>query len=252
MPKLIILGSSNAIPDREHENTHMVVVGEKTTVLVDCVASPILRLEQAGVDFHSLTDLILTHFHPDHVAGVPQLLMDMWLMGRKNALNIYGLHHTVDRMEDLMGFYSWAEWPNFFPVAFYRLPAQEMTVVLENEEMKIFASPVKHMIPTIGLRFEFKKTQKSLAYSCDTEPCAEVVRLAQGADVLIHESSGAFRGHSSAAQAGDVARQAEVGALYLIHYPTGSYASGDLVAEAKTRFPGPVRLAEDFMTLSFE
>ncbi|MEZ0397018.1 MAG: MBL fold metallo-hydrolase [Anaerolineales bacterium] len=252
MPKLIILGSSNAIPDREHENTHMVVVGEKTTVLVDCVTSPILRLERAGVNFHSLTDLILTHFHPDHVAGVPQLLMNMWLMGRKNALNIYGLHHTVDRMEDLMGFYSWAEWPNFFPVAFYRLPAQELTVVLDNEEMKILASPVHHMIPAIGLRFEFKRTQKSLAYSCDTEPCAEVVRLAQGADVLIHESSGAFRGHSSAAQAAEIARQAEVGALYLIHYPTGPYASGDLVAEAKARFPGPVSLAEDFMTLSFD
>jgi ribonuclease Z len=252
MPKLIILGSSNAIPDREHENTHMVVVGERTTVLVDCVSSPILRLEQAGVDFHGLTDLILTHFHPDHVAGVPQLLMDMWLMGRKNALNIYGLHHTVDRMEDLMGFYSWAEWPSFFPVAFYRLPAQEMTIVMENDELRVFASPVRHMIPTVGLRFEFKASGKSLAYSCDTEPCPEVVRLAQGADVLIHESAGAFRGHSSAAQAGEVARQAEVGALYLIHYPTGPYTSGDLVAEARERFPGPVQLAEDFMVIPFD
>lgn len=252
MPKLIILGSSNAIPDREHENTHMVVVGDRTTVLVDCVSSPILRLERAGVDFHSLTDLILTHFHPDHVSGVPQLLMNMWLMGRKNALNIYGLHHTVDRMEDLMGFYSWAEWPAFFPVAFYRLPAQELTVVMENEEMRVLASPVRHMIPAIGLRFEFKRSGKSLAYSCDTEPCPEVVRLAQGADVLIHESAGAFRGHSSAAQAGETARQAEVGALYLIHYPTGPYASGDLVAEARERFPGEVRLAEDFMSISFD
>lgn len=252
MPKLIILGSSSAIPDREHENTHMVVVGEQSTVLVDCVTSPMLRLEQAGVDFRRLTDLILTHFHPDHVSGVPQLLMNMWLMGRKEALNIYGLHHTVDRIEALMGFYSWAEWPNFFPVAFCRLPAQEMTLVMENEEMKILASPVRHMIPAIGLRFEFKKTGKSLAYSCDTEPCAEVVRLAQGADVLIHESSGAFRGHSSAAQAGDIARQAEVGALYLIHYPTGPYATGDLVAEAGARFPGPVGLATDFMTIAFE
>ncbi|MBN2386807.1 MAG: ribonuclease Z [Anaerolineales bacterium] len=251
MPKLIILGSSNAIPDQKHENTHMVVVGEQNTVLIDCVSSPILRLEQAGVDFNTLTDLILTHFHPDHVSGVPQLLMNMWLMGRRRPLNIYGLHYTLDRVEDLMGFYSWSEWPNFFPVAFYRLPSQEMTVVMESEEFCIFASPVRHMIPNIGLRIEFKKQNKILAYSCDTEPCAQVIRLAEEADVLIHEASGGFHGHSSAAQAGEIARQAEVASLYLIHYPTGKYASGDLAGEAAGRFQGPVSLAEDFMVLEF-
>ena len=130
MPKIIFLGTSNAIPDENHENTHMVVAGRQRTVLIDCVNSPILRLQKVGVDFNSLTDLILTHFHPDHVSGVPQLLMNMWLMGHRRPLNIYGLHYTLDRIEDLMGFYGWSEWPNFFPVVFYRLPAEEMTTVL--------------------------------------------------------------------------------------------------------------------------
>jgi ribonuclease Z len=251
MPKLIILGTSNAIPDEKHENTHMVLVGETRTILIDCVNSPILRLQKAGVDFNNLTDLILTHFHPDHVAGVPQLLMNMWLMGHRQPLNIYGLHHTLDRMEDLMGFYGWSEWPEFFPVAFYRLPAQEMVTVLNYEEMSIYSSPVRHMIPAIGLRVEFKQSGKVLAYSCDTEPCAEVIRLAEGADVLIHEAAGALTGHSSAAQAGDVARQAEVGELYLIHYPTGQFAAGNQVEEARERFDGPVSMAEDFVTLEF-
>lgn len=251
MPRLIFLGTSNAVPDESHENTHMVLVGETRTVLVDCVNSPILRLQKAGVDFHDLTDLILTHFHPDHVAGVPQLLMNMWLMGRRRPLNIYGLHYTLDRMEQLMGFYGWADWPDFFPVAFYRLPAQEMVTVLDCDEMSIYSSPVRHMIPCIGLRFEFKRVKKVLAYSCDTEPCAEVVRLAEGADLLIHEAAGAFLGHSSAAQAGDIARQAEVGALYLVHYPTGAFTAGSPLSEASKRFPGLVALAEDFQSLEF-
>ncbi len=252
MPKLIILGSSNAIPDARHENTHMVIVGEQRTILVDCVSNPILRLQQARVEFNNLTDLILTHFHPDHVSGVPQLLMNMWLMGRRRSLSIYGLHHTLDRIEGLMGYYSWSEWPNLFPIAFYRLPAGERTLVLESEEFRIFSSPVRHLIPAIGLRIELKQNDKVVAYSSDTEPCAQVIRLAEGADVLIHESAGGFLGHSSAAEAGDTARQAEVGELYLIHYPTGKYASGDLVAEAKMSFAGPVTLAQDFMTLDFD
>jgi ribonuclease Z len=251
MPKVIILGSSNAIPTADHENTHMVIVGEDRTVLVDCVSNPILRLEKAGLDFNNLTDLVLTHFHPDHVSGVPLLLMDMWLMGRRKPLNIYGLHHTLDRIEDLMGFYGWAEWPDFFPVAFYRLPAQEMTSVIDCPDFRIFSSPVRHLLPTIGLRFEFNHTKKILAYSCDTEPCAQVIRLAEGADTLIHEAAGASRGHSSAAQAGEIASQAEVGKLYLIHYPTGKFMKGDLVEEARLRYQGDVKLAMDFMELDF-
>jgi len=252
MPKLIILGSSNAIPNEHHENTHMLLVGEGRTVLIDCASNPIVRLQRAGVEIENLTDLILTHFHPDHVSGVPLLLMDMWLMGRSRPLNIYGLHHALDRVEDLMGFYSWSEWPNFFPVAFHHLPANERTTVLECEEFRIFSSPVRHLIPTLGLRLELKRDEKVVAYSCDTEPCSQLVRLAAGADVLIHEAAGGALGHTSAAEAGEIARQAEVGELYLIHYPTGRYASGDLVAEAKRYFQGPVQLAEDFMQLDFE
>ena len=66
MPKVIILGSSNAVPSINHENTHLVIVGEERTILVDCVSNPIVRLEQAGVDFNDLTDIVITHFHPDH------------------------------------------------------------------------------------------------------------------------------------------------------------------------------------------
>jgi ribonuclease Z len=251
MTRLIILGSSNAIPTQDHENTHFVVAGDERTILIDCVSNPIIRLQQAGIDFNNVTDLILTHFHPDHVSGVPLLLMNMWLMGRKKRLDIYGLHYTLDRVEDLMGFYGWEEWPNFFPVVFFRLPSEEQTQVLESDEFNIKASPVKHMIPSIGLRMEFKKKNIVVAYSCDTEPCDQVVHLSENADYLIHESAGAFLGHSSAYQAGEIAKRAGAHHLYLIHYPTGKFASGNLVDEAKKSFSGPITLAEDFMSLEF-
>ncbi len=251
MAKVIILGSSNAIPTIESENTHMVIVGNDRTVLVDSVSNPIVRLEQAGLDFNNLTDVIVTHFHPDHASGVPLLLMDMWLMGRQKPLNIYGLHYTIDRLESLMGLYNWSAWPEFFPVVFYRLPTQEMTQVLDCPDFVIQASPVHHMIPNIGLRVDFSESQKVMAYSCDTEPCDEVVRLSAGVDVLIHEATGESPGHSSAEQAGTIASKAEVNKLYLIHYPTGRFAKGDLIAEASKTYQGDIQLAKDFMVLDF-
>jgi len=179
-------------------------------VLVDSVSNSILRLEQIGLDFNDLTDIIITHFHPDHVCGLPILLMDMWLMGRQRPLNIYGLHYTLDRVEGLMNYFNWADWPNFFPVEFHRLPAKEMTSVFDCADFQIKSSPVCHMIPTIGLRFEFKKSGRSMAYSCDTEPCNEVVHLSEGANVLIHEATGESFGHSSARQAGEIAAKARL------------------------------------------
>lgn len=251
MAKLLILGSSNAVPDEKHENTHMAVIGSDHFILIDCVNNPIVRIKQVGLDFNELTDIIITHFHPDHVSGVPLLLMSMWLKGRKSQLNIYGLDYTLERLEKLMEFYDWQTWPNFYPVHFHRLPEEEKTPVLENQEFRILASPVHHLVPNIGLRVEFLDTGKAMAYSCDTEPCKEVENLADGVDVLIHEAAGEALGHSSAAQAGEVATRAETASLFLIHYPTGDFDSQSLVKEAKTTYQGPVALAEDFMVLNF-
>lgn len=229
----------------------MLVVGEKRMLLIDCVSNPIVRLEKAGIDFNNLTDIIVTHFHPDHASGIPLLLMDMWLMGRKTPLNIYGLHYTLDRVETMMNLYNWSEWPQFFPVVFYRLPSNEMTSVLSCDDFIVHASPVHHMIPNIGLRIQFPQTNKIMAYSCDTEPCDEVARLSADVDVLIHEATGESPGHSSAKQAGEIGQKAGAKKMYLIHYPTGRFARSGLVEEAKSVFNGEVELAKDFMEINF-
>ena len=100
MAQVIILGSSNAVADADHENSHLLIVGHERTVLVDCPSNPILRFERAGVDFNAVTDLVITHFHPDHVSGVPLFLMDMWLLGRSRPLAIYPLNSAGCRPGD--------------------------------------------------------------------------------------------------------------------------------------------------------
>ncbi|MBP1694205.1 MAG: putative Beta-lactamase domain protein [Chloroflexi bacterium] len=251
MAKLILLGTANAVPNERQENTHMALVGETRTVLIDASTNPIVRLRQGNIAPLSLTDLILTHFHPDHVSGVPLLLLDSWLLGRKEPLNIYGLSFTIDRVEKMMDLYGWQHWPGFFQINFIRLPEKEMAPVLQSDEFVIYASPVHHMIPNIGLRIEFKRCDQVVAYSCDTEPAEEVVRLAAGADLLLHEATGAEQGHSSAAQAGSIARQAEAGRLVLIHFDSGDNAQ-TLLDGAQSTFPGPVELAYDLMEFEFE
>jgi ribonuclease Z len=246
MPQLIVLGTAHAVPDEDHENTHLAIIGQKHQILIDCVGNPVVRLKQAGIKLERLTDLFLTHFHPDHVAGVPSLLMSMWLKGRSEPLDIYGLHYTLDRIEKLMGFYEWEKWPDFFPVIFHRLPAENMTLAFQSDEFRIYTSPVEHLIPTIGLRVEARQTGKVVAYSCDTQPCDAVAELADKADVLIHEATGQFEGHTSPSQAGSIASRAQVGSLYLVHY---NPSNEKLIPQAQKEFPGPVIKAEDFQII---
>ncbi|NIS82085.1 MAG: MBL fold metallo-hydrolase [Anaerolineales bacterium] len=251
MSRLIILGTAWAVPSPGHENTHMAIHGSDGVVLLDCPGSPTIRLANAGIPFDAVTDLILTHFHPDHVGGVPLLLMNMWMLGRQDPLRIYGLHHCLERVEDMMGFFHWDNWPEFFPVAFHRLPERERVLVLEKKDFRVYSSPVRHVIPTIGLRIESKGGGKTIAYSCDTEPCPSMVRLAEGAQVLIHEATGAIVGHSSASQAGAIAREAQVEHLVLIHYKAGKIQLDTLVEQAKETFAGDVITATDLMELEF-
>ncbi|MCJ7535570.1 MAG: MBL fold metallo-hydrolase [Anaerolineales bacterium] len=251
MAKVIILGSSNAIPDEKHENSHMALVGDDRLVLIDCVNNPIVRLRKAGLDVEDISDLILTHFHPDHVSGVPLLLMDLWLLGRQKELRMFGLDYTLDRLETMMDLFGWNSWPGFFPVQMHRIAEQDMTVVQENDQWRIYSSPVKHIIPNIGLRIEFPETGKVFAYSGDTEPCPQVIQLADKADVLIHESTGSSWGHSDASQAGQIAKSAGASNLYLIHYPNGRFEDNHLLSRAAQEFNGPVKLAEDFMQFEF-
>jgi ribonuclease BN (tRNA processing enzyme) len=68
MARLIILGSASAVSDAEHDNTHFLLQGDHgSVILVDCGSNPIGKLSRHGIHFDQLSDLILTHFHPDHV-----------------------------------------------------------------------------------------------------------------------------------------------------------------------------------------
>jgi ribonuclease Z len=250
MPELIFLGTAAAVPDKDHHNTHLALRNRAGVVLIDCGSSPLIRLKEAGIDVDKVSDIILTHFHPDHVGSLPLLLMNMWLMGRQQALRIYGLHHCLKRVEDVMGFYKWEDWPRFFPVAFHRLPESERELVLEQRGLKIFASPVRHVIPTIGLRLEIAAGSKTIAYSCDTAPCPEVIGLAEDAQILIHEATGEEVGHSSARQAGEVAAEAGVEALYLVHYPVIGVSKKQLLTQVGETFNGDVIAAEDLDRLT--
>lgn len=251
MARIIILGSAAAVADAEHDNTHFLIEGEASAILVDCGSNPLGKLHRLGIADAQMRDVILTHFHPDHVAGFPNMLMQMWLLGRKTPMRVFGLQHCLHRIEATMVAYAWETWPNFFPIEFIAVPEKPYAPVLETDEFHISAFPAKHFVPTISLRVLNKKTGKVLAYTCDTEPIPSLITLARDADILIHEAAGVGVGHSSAEQAGECATASGARSLVLIHYQVWNTDPAPLVDQARAVYSGPVALARDWDTFEF-
>jgi ribonuclease Z len=250
MAKIIFLGTAAAVANAEHENTHLAVITDHKLLLIDCPGNPVVRLQQAGITPTSrLTDLFLTHFHPDHSSGLPLLLQTLWLLGRTTPLHLHGSEFTMRQSQRMLKLYDWETWSEMFPVVFHEIPEEEMYMVLDTDEMRLYTSPVSHYVPTLGARIELPDSQHSLAFSSDTRPCPEMARLADGVNILIHEATGEHFGHSSAAQAGEIARQAKAVSLYLIHYPVWQTDPAKFLIEAKATFGGEVHLAQDYQSI---
>jgi ribonuclease Z len=247
MEKITILGSANAIAKAEQQNSHLLVETRSRKILVDCGNHTAASLGRAGVEINQVTDLILTHFHADHVGSLPLLIMDMWLEKRIEPLTIYGLGITLEKVNQLLNLFDWQKWKNMFEVKFVAIPDQGNRTVLADAEIKIAALPVLHLIPTIGLRFEFA-SGKVCTYSSDTEPCDGLLKLAEHADILLQESAGPGKGHTSPAEAGINATTCGVNRLILIHYEARKGKEA-LIAEARSTFAGRVELAEEGMVL---
>jgi len=250
MSAVLFLGTSNAVSYKHHENSCLALLHGDETVLVDCPSSPMRQLAEAGLDPLVINNLVLTHFHPDHVGGVPIFLMNVWLKGRTQPLHLYAIDDCISRMKEMMKLYRWETWPGLFEVVFHRIPLVEQAPVLAYGTLDITASPVKHIIPTIGLSITASAGDYRIVYTSDTEPCEAVVRMAKNADVLIHEANGAIAGHSSAAQAGAAAASAGVNLLVLTHYPEDS-SEEHLIAEAESMYSGEVRVARDLEIIRF-
>lgn len=251
MARLVTLGTAAAVPDEKHANTYLAVEGEGGFFLVDCADSPLVRLRKAGLEPDRLRGLIITHFHPDHVFGAPILLMDLWLLGRSDPLPIYGPEEAVGKFRAMMSLFDWERWRGLFSILFHAVAEEVGALVVESEDFRVTAAPAKHLVPTIALRFEHQRTGGVAVYSSDTAPCDTVVELARGAGILLHEAAQHGLGHSSPAQAGEVARRAGVGRLMLVHYPPDPARYDLWRKEAAAAFGGPVELARDFSEYFF-
>jgi len=244
LAEVILLGSSASVPDAEHDNVYLVVHSPGEAVLVDCGGSPLWKLLRAGVKWDDLQAVVLTHEHADHMYGLPMLIQGLWLWHRKAPLTLYGPEATLQVAQKLLALFGQAEWLGCFPLRYQPVDERGPSLVYHGRGFAIETRPVRHMIPTVAVRVQ-SPGGRSLVYSSDTAPTLKLATWARGVDILIHEATGNYAGHSTAAQAGEVAAVASAKRLVLVHYSPRKINPETLLIEAAKTFAGPVELGYD-------
>ena len=196
----------------------LAVENDHGILLIDCGGDALQRLVACGGDPSKVAALIITHEHPDHVSGFPLLMEKIWLYGRSEPLDVYGIEPAIAQAGRTHDSFDTSAWPGYPEIRYRPVELKAGARVLERGGWRVTASPGEHAVPVVGLRIE-DDSGGVVAYSCDTAYSEEIVRLSEGADILVHEATGEGPGHSSAAQAARAAREAGVGRLLLVHLP---------------------------------
>lgn len=236
MPTLYLLGTGAAVSDPERTTTMLALGDEHSIILIDCGGDVLQHAMQAGIDTNKLSALIVSHEHADHVSGFPLFMEKIWLLGRREAVPVYGIDPAIRQAQRVHDAFDTADWPDYPGNSWHRFEAVENSVVLDDASWYITASPGQHSVPVVGLRALHKSSGKVLVYSCDTEKSEVITRLAGGADLLVHEATGAFPGHATAMEAAEVAKDAGAKRLLLVHLPPEAELGEDEMAKVQAIF----------------
>ena len=236
MATLYLLGTGAAVSDPHRTTTMLAVENDGHVLLIDCGGDALQRLEASGGDPRKIEALIVTHEHPDHVSGFPLLMEKLWLYGRRQPFDVFGIRPAIEQAARAHDSFDTSSWPEYPEIHYQEVEHSPGAVVLDNGRWLVSATPGDHAVPVVGLRIEARGAG-TVAYSCDTSRSQQITRLARGADILVHEATGSGPGHSSAGDAAQVAQEASVGRLLLVHLPPENLLDDQELERARAIFP---------------
>ncbi len=227
--EITFLGTSSAVHSNERNHPSIALKAFGETILFDCGEATQKQMISSNISPMKISKIFLTHYHGDHILGLPGLLQSMSLNGRETGLTIYG-PKGLDKVKNAI--YSLGYCAIEYPVEFIEI---DSGIVEDNEKYFIQAERVKHNVPTLAYSIEEKKKPRFLrekaielgvpvgpdfgrlhngeevevngkiikpeqvlgeprkgikiTYSGDTKPCEEMIMLARDSTLLIHEST---------------------------------------------------------------
>ncbi|MCA0151088.1 ribonuclease Z [Rossellomorea vietnamensis] len=238
------LGTGSAYPGSERDNTSICFSNDEYHVLVDVSGNPCRKLKQLQVDLKELDAVVFTHFHIDHIYGLPSLLWGMWLEDRRKPLRILCDVRNERKLREWLSTMEADQWPIAFPIEIETFDGDRETEILSGGGMTVSCFKALHSVPTVGL--EVRCDGRVLVYSSDSEINARIGEY-DHIDVLIHEATSARKvagNHSSLVEIVEKYDVDRIGKIVLVHLSDGEPYEEE-VEKLRT---SKVIIGEDLMT----
>jgi ribonuclease Z len=279
--KVTLLGTGVPTPRPDRFGPSTLIEAGDQKLLIDAGRGATIRLYQLRIPLGQIDALCLTHYHSDHIVGIPDLWLTGWLqshfatrrvpfrvigpIGAKNLMSHLEKAYALDiniRMKDEM-----------LPPEGVAVVVQEFShdgVVYEKNGVRVIAFEVDHgdiIKPAYGYRIEYGG--RAVVISGDTRCNNNVLKYGTGADLLIHEVAivrpelagepyiqRIMAHHTTAREAGAIFERAKpklaafTHLVFLASEQTPPATVDDLIAQTRETYTGPLEIGQDLM--SFE
>jgi ribonuclease BN (tRNA processing enzyme) len=278
--RLILLGTGGGPrPRKSSSAAAQVILVNDTPYVVDCGDGVARQLVIAGVPLARLRHIFITHHHSDHNADYGNLIWLAWTAGLRTRVDAWG-PPPLERMTRLFFEMNAADIDTriadegrvpIVPLV-HAHEVKEAGTVMQDEHVTVTAALVHHppVVPAFGYRFDTR--DRSIVISGDTAPSDNLIKLARGADVLVHDvlyapgvdrlvagvpnatrlKQSIMSHHTTAEDAGRVAQAAGVKTLVLSHFvPPEDPAVTDQmwIDAARRHFRGAIIVGKDLLEI---
>ena len=237
------------------------------------------QLVRAGVALNTLRYVFITHHHSDHNLDYGNLIYDAWAAGLRAPVDAYGpppikamteAYFQLNRfdIETRIGDEGRPDLRKLVTAHEFAEPGP----VMQNADVKVSAARVRHPPIVHAYAYRFDAADRAIVISGDTAYSPELIALAKGADVLVHETmhlgglesllkrvpnAATLREHLHASHTvtediGRVAAAAGVKTLVLSHFvpPDDGSISDDMWMEgARKHYGGTIVVGRDLLEI---
>lgn len=270
--KVTLLGTGTPAPVMNRFGPSILVEAGSQKFLFDAGRGALQRLTQIKLPWRDVQGVFLTHLHSDHLVGLPDLWLTGWLVSQRGApLALWGPKGTRQMVSHLEQAFEYDIKIRVFDD--HAAPDGALIVVeevsngfvYEKDGVKVTAFDVDHapVTPAFGYRIDY--AGRSVVLSGDTRLSENLIRFAQGADLLVHEvavpetyrragiapelAKSRIAHHTSPEQAGEVFARTKPRLAVYSHIGLPSATEQDIVPPTRKTYAGALEVGEDLMVI---